>query len=307
MARARNIKPGFFSNDQLLELPFSTRLLFIGLWVIADRAGRLLDRPKKIKIDVFPGDDVDCDAALNELAAAGFIRRYEAGGIKAICITTWDKHQNPHCKECASTIPAPDERRAEPGASPVQNSCDASPIPEAAHFLPERARLIPDSLNLIPDPGSPIPDSPSLIPSLSSPPASQLPTEKKSAAPKEDTELQAACKETWRRYATAFLGRYGTEPTRNAKVNTAIKGFVQRVSYDEAPQIAEFYLSHNDAFYVRKCHDAALLQSDAEKLRTEWATNRRVTGTQARQAEQTSSNFENSRVALEMLRAEGYQ
>ena len=31
MARARNIKPGFFTNDELVELPFATRLLFIGL------------------------------------------------------------------------------------------------------------------------------------------------------------------------------------------------------------------------------------------------------------------------------------
>ena len=31
MARARNIKPGFFTNDLLAELPFETRLLFIGL------------------------------------------------------------------------------------------------------------------------------------------------------------------------------------------------------------------------------------------------------------------------------------
>ena len=48
MARARNIKPGFFANDLLVDLPFEVRLLFIGLWTIADRAGRLCDRPKKI-------------------------------------------------------------------------------------------------------------------------------------------------------------------------------------------------------------------------------------------------------------------
>ena len=30
MPRARNIKPGFFANEELAELPFETRLLFIG-------------------------------------------------------------------------------------------------------------------------------------------------------------------------------------------------------------------------------------------------------------------------------------
>ena len=54
--RARNIKPGFFKNDTLAELEFAARLLFIGLWGLADRAGRLEDRPKKIKAEVFPYD-----------------------------------------------------------------------------------------------------------------------------------------------------------------------------------------------------------------------------------------------------------
>ena len=49
MARARNIKPGFFDNETLGELPALTRLLFIGLWCLADREGRLQDRPKRIK------------------------------------------------------------------------------------------------------------------------------------------------------------------------------------------------------------------------------------------------------------------
>ena len=71
MARARNIKPGFFTNDELVELPFSTRLLFIGLWTIADREGRMVDRPKKIKMEIFPADDVDCDQALTQLADSG--------------------------------------------------------------------------------------------------------------------------------------------------------------------------------------------------------------------------------------------
>ena len=32
MARARNIKPSFFLNEDIVELPCEARLLFIGLW-----------------------------------------------------------------------------------------------------------------------------------------------------------------------------------------------------------------------------------------------------------------------------------
>jgi len=106
MGRSRNIKPGFFTNDELVELPFEYRLLFAGLWTIADRDGRLVDRPKKIKLEIFPGDDVDCAAGLQALVDSGFIERYEVGGKKFIQVLNWHKHQTPHHKEVASQIPA---------------------------------------------------------------------------------------------------------------------------------------------------------------------------------------------------------
>src|SRR4051812_43888805 len=105
VARARNIKPGFFTNDELVELPFATRLLFIGLWTIADREGRIVDRPKKIKMEIFPADDVDCDQALCDLAAAGFIHRYQADNVKVIEIANFAKHQAPHSTEKDSALP----------------------------------------------------------------------------------------------------------------------------------------------------------------------------------------------------------
>ena len=67
MARARNIKPGFFRNADLAELPIEARLLFIGLWTIADREGRMEDRPKQIKMELFPADSLDCDDLLGPL------------------------------------------------------------------------------------------------------------------------------------------------------------------------------------------------------------------------------------------------
>lgn len=107
MARLRTIKPGFFTDDELGECDPLARLLFSGLWVIADREGRLEDRPKRIKAEVQPYDSSDVDALLNELARRGFIVRYQVAGTRYIAIPTWHKHQNPHIKEAESTIPAP--------------------------------------------------------------------------------------------------------------------------------------------------------------------------------------------------------
>ena len=82
MARSRNIKPGFFQNEDLQELDFATRLFFIGLWTEADKEGRLEDRPKKLKNALFPADDVEVEQMLDGLAAYGFISRYERAGKK---------------------------------------------------------------------------------------------------------------------------------------------------------------------------------------------------------------------------------
>lgn len=106
MSRIRTIKPDFFLNDILAELPCFDRLLFIGLWTLADREGRLEDRSRKIKAAVLPYDDYDVDKSLTRLAEKGFITRYKAGNDNYIQINNFLKHQYPNVKESESTIPA---------------------------------------------------------------------------------------------------------------------------------------------------------------------------------------------------------
>lgn len=108
MARARNIKPGLFSNELMAELPAFDRLLFIGLWCLADREGRLEDRPKRIKMELFPCDTYDVEAGLANLASAKFISRYSVEGFSAIEIDNFQKHQRPHGTEKDSSIPDKD-------------------------------------------------------------------------------------------------------------------------------------------------------------------------------------------------------
>lgn len=111
MARVRQIKPEFFLHEELAELTMGARLLFIGLWTIADKAGRLKNRPARIKAQIFPYDTVDCSALLDELGTCGFIYRYTAEDSDAtgdyIQIRNFLKHQHPHPKEQESEIPSP--------------------------------------------------------------------------------------------------------------------------------------------------------------------------------------------------------
>lgn len=106
MARARIIKPSFFYDEELCDLPPMVRLLFIGLWCLADREGRLEYKPKEIKAQVFPYDKINVTKSLSILEPA-FISIYEVNAKKYIAINNFCKHQHPHAKEAKSALPAP--------------------------------------------------------------------------------------------------------------------------------------------------------------------------------------------------------
>jgi len=153
MARARNIKPGFFHNADLVELPFEARLLFIGLWTLADRAGRLEDRPRQIKMALFPADAVDVEACLDGLQRWGFVKRYEVGGKRLIQVVNFTKHQNPHRDEKASELPP------EHDANTVQARCEDSAGTVPIGLNPESGFLNPDPRPLTPEHPLPLGDA----------------------------------------------------------------------------------------------------------------------------------------------------
>jgi hypothetical protein len=159
MARARNIKPGFFKNEDLAECSPWARLCFAGLWTLADREGRLEDRPKRIKGELFAYDTVEVEQLLAELAAHGFILRYQAGDIDAIQIVEFNRHQTPHYSEKRSVIKAPSLQELDR----LHHGIKATPLQEDSGNEPpiKRGSQPPDSLN----PDSPNPSS--LNPSLS--------------------------------------------------------------------------------------------------------------------------------------------
>ncbi len=153
MARTRSIKPSFFDNEDLGDLTPLTRLLFIGLWCIADREGRLEDKPKRIKKIILGYDDVSISEVDNMLASlhkSGFIFRYHVDDDEDyIQIINFTKHQNPHIKEQNSAIPPPRDMYC---ASMVQASCKHDESTEQAgpitgNLLPSTGTLNPITSN----------------------------------------------------------------------------------------------------------------------------------------------------------------
>ena len=172
MPRARNIKPGFFMNEQLGALDPLARILFQGMWCHADYRGVLEYRPMRLKVEILPYDDCDIEALTNNLDKSGLISMYRVKENTYVKVLNFAKHQNPHKNERDKGSELPDindsgVKTLQPidykgGSKDIQNNLDKSGLIESDPA--DSLSLIPDSLSLIPDSLSLIPDSLSLIP-----------------------------------------------------------------------------------------------------------------------------------------------
>lgn len=156
MARARNIKPSFFTNDELSELEPLARLLFIGMWTIADYKGCFEYKPKRVKVQLLPYDDCDVDQLAINLDKSGFISIYSVHDQLYVKVLNFDKHQNPHKNERDKGSDIPDISEAEflyceklinnSSLQNIENNLDKN---GTNHDKNESDRA--DSFNLIPD------------------------------------------------------------------------------------------------------------------------------------------------------------
>ena len=110
MGRIRTVKPELFRHEALFEaeqdyqLPL--RLVFIGLFTCCDKEGRFRWRPRQLKLDILPYDDIDFSRVLDALATRGFLVKYEVEGEVYGYIPSWHKHQNINNKEAESNLPS---------------------------------------------------------------------------------------------------------------------------------------------------------------------------------------------------------
>jgi hypothetical protein len=131
MARARSIKPSFYKNEHLAECEPMARLLFIGLWTLADRDGRLENRPMRIKAELFPYENCDMASLLKQLADKGFVRAYEAGDKRVLEIPKFREHQRCHPEERSEGFPAPPngEKPGSPAREPGNPTTEPGNFP----------------------------------------------------------------------------------------------------------------------------------------------------------------------------------
>ena len=156
MARSRNIKPSFFTNEQVSDNCPLGRLLFIGLWTMADYKGDLEWKEKTLKIQILPWDECSVKELAINLDKSGLIRFYSDGVKTYINIPNFEKHQNPHKNERdkGSEIPVfTKEGRQLIDFKGLTINRDLSGLkPESSHSdRADSLLLIPDSPILNPD------------------------------------------------------------------------------------------------------------------------------------------------------------
>lgn len=93
MARIRTIKPELWTDERLTECSLSARLLFIGMLNFADDNGNMRNSPKRLKMQVFPADNIDTTPLLAELLAQGVVVDYSVNEERFLHIKGFKKHQ----------------------------------------------------------------------------------------------------------------------------------------------------------------------------------------------------------------------
>ena len=130
MARMRYIKPEFWTDGKMVALSFAARLLYIGMWnfAVCDK-GHVEDDVLRLKMQVFPADDVDVQSALDELVGSGRVVRVELStGETFLHVIHLGDHQKvdprwtPRCAACKDAIPAETPATSTEPAKPHRNS-----------------------------------------------------------------------------------------------------------------------------------------------------------------------------------------
>ena len=119
MARIRTVKPEFWTDEKVVELSFAARLLFIGLWNFADDEGRLVYSPKRLKMQIFPADDLDISELFGEIRGKKLAAFYEVDNVEYLQVTGFAKHQKID-KRSASKLPPPPCSAESPRVVPTE-------------------------------------------------------------------------------------------------------------------------------------------------------------------------------------------
>ncbi|CAH1658613.1 hypothetical protein CHELA1G11_12882 [Hyphomicrobiales bacterium] len=138
MARIRSIHPGFFTDERMVMTSMQARLMFLGLGVEADDKGIFEWKPLTLKMRIFPADNIDVSALLDELTEADVILSYEIEGRRYGAIRNFGKHQRPKTpNDVHPTTPAILHYVALPPKKGEMPAAEPAPFPQKGEKPPQ--------------------------------------------------------------------------------------------------------------------------------------------------------------------------
>ena len=129
MARIRTIKTEFWTSEQIVECSPNARLLFIGFWNFCDDAGIHPASTKRLKIEIFPGDNFtteEISSWVTELKTHDLLYEYSVNGKKYWQVTGWN-HQKIDRPTYRHPKPTEKEKIADHSTSPRRAVDEPSP------------------------------------------------------------------------------------------------------------------------------------------------------------------------------------
>ncbi len=267
MARIRSIKPDFWADGKIGKLSDGCALFFIGLWNFCDDEGKCLQDSFELssKMPRFKSQHVS--RWIQTLFECGLIRL--STDFKWLSIAHWN-----HQKIDRPRTPSFPISEIEWLPTPT---CQSSPKPRrvldaSSTIIRRKDRIGLDGIG-------------------EDRIGKDIPTSEVHSPPPGRAKKFAPTAKAWEAYSEAYEFRYGTFPVRNTTINSQLSNFVKRIGEEESPLVAAFYLTHNDQFYVRSMHPIGLMLRDAEKLRTEYVTGKKMTTGQARQVDRKQTTY----------------
>jgi len=245
---------------------------------------------------------------INDLAEKGFLkinRRKGSSNYYDLTPALNAPLHDMHPSNKAPT-PAPDAPPPAPDAPPPLHQMQGTPAPDAGRTQREPTVEPKENPNLAPGAiatdanvvEAELVDGAELNPeSVSDEPRVEIPPDMPGPKNQDAKTFKA-----WANYAITYQRRYNVWPVWNARVAGQMAQLVDRLGKSEAPKVAAFYLSTNDARVINEQHSVGLLLARAESLRTQWLTGRRMNSTTARQQERTAANYEAAEAAKENIK-----
>lgn len=234
--RARNLKPGFFKNEELAKLSPMARLLFAGLWCYADREGRFEWRPKRIKVEILPYEEnCDINRLLMSLHDKKLIVKYNQNGDNFGFIPNFLKHQNPHPHEAKSNIPSPPEEIVQQlQCHDVKVTCNEMSIKCNADSL-NPSSLNPSSKTIAKQPKKPV-------------------------SPEVKIFIDF--------YHEEFKTRFGTPPLiQGGKDGKVVKELLEKIKLDELKILLNSFFDSDDPFIQKSGYTIGVFKSQINKLK----------------------------------------